>query len=295
MADMTAVGANWVSLTPFSWMSGLSDPDLRFSASRRWWGESDEGIVDSARWAHAAGMKVMLKPHIWVRGPNGWSGYVAMASDADWARWFLNYKRWILHCADLAESERMEALVVGTELAGASLNPANEPEWRRMIAAVRGHFSGIVLWSANWDREFAGLPFWDALDLMGVACYDPVSDKPDPTEADLHTGWRAIAARLREASEGWHRRVVLTEVGYRSSADAAREPWVWRSSAEPDTDLQAHLFEAMFDACWDEPWLGGVFIWKWHAQPSRADRDGRDFTPQGKPALDVIRRHFLAD
>jgi hypothetical protein len=52
----------------------------------------------------------------------------------------------------------------------------------------------------------------------------------------------------------------------------------------------------MFASVWDQPWFGGAFIWKWHPDlgaPSAppAGRE-RDFTPQGKPALDVIRSYY---
>ncbi len=52
----------------------------------------------------------------------------------------------------------------------------------------------------------------------------------------------------------------------------------------------------MFEAVWDQPWFGGTFVWKWHAflRPGEAlsDRQARDFTPQGKPALAVIRAFY---
>jgi len=77
------VRANWISQTPFGWQRGLDTPEIRVSydlphgvpsrdgpppgggigAPRRWhgfWGESDEGIVATTRWAHARGIRVLL-------------------------------------------------------------------------------------------------------------------------------------------------------------------------------------------------------------------------------------------
>lgn len=292
MPEMRAMGANWVSLTPFAFMPDAHQPELNFNPERGWWGESDAGVIESTHWAHAAGLNVMLKPHIWLRSQSGdWRGTITMQTQEDWNVWFANYERWILHCADLAEREHIEALVVGHELPMASLNSDCEDDWRRIIASVREHYSGLLLWSAHWEREFADLPFWDALDLIGVSLYSPMSQSASPEDSEIAHSWAMAAERMAELSAEHEMPIVLTEVGYRSSADAAMAPWVWRSDAPTDFDLQARLYDSMFDACMGEPWFGGLFIWKWQVG-DRHNRWERDFTPQGKPAMDVIQRHL---
>ena len=34
----------------------------------------------------------------------------------------------------------------------------------------------------------------------------------------------------------------------------------------PDFDLQARLYQAFFEQLWDDPWLAGIIIWKWHPE-----------------------------
>ena len=96
--------------------------------------------------------------------------------------------------------------------------------------------------------------------------------------------------------------MLFTEVGYRSTADAAVEPWVWRSAAPVDDELQAALYEAMFRTFWRKPWFAGTHVWKWFPDGStrfggrRARRHAlqreRGFTPQGKPAEEVLVRWY---
>jgi hypothetical protein len=50
----------------------------------------------------------------------------------------------------------------------------------------------------------------------------------------------------------------------------------------------------MFEALWTKPWFGGMFVWKWHPVMRPDGRRDRDFTPQGKPALSVIRAYYTA-
>ena len=92
--------------------------------------------------------------------------------------------------------------------------------------------------------------------------------------------------------------ILFTEIGYRSVAYAAAEPWRWASRDEtdtmtPDFDLQARLYQAFFEQMWNEPWMAGMIVWKWHpAQSRRMARRAIDFTPQSKPAENVIGQWF---
>ncbi len=56
--------------------------------------------------------------------------------------------------------------------------------------------------------------------------------------------------------------------------------------------MQKRLFEAFFEGPWREPWVRGAVVWKWSGRSSGSDRRNVDFTPQGKPAEDVIRQAF---
>jgi hypothetical protein len=50
----------------------------------------------------------------------------------------------------------------------------------------------------------------------------------------------------------------------------------------------------MFRACWGQPWLKGLFIWKWYPglAPDGSARRHADFTPQHKPAEVVLARWY---
>ena len=58
-------------------------------------------------------------------------------------------------------------------------------------------------------------------------------------------------------------------------------------------DIQKAAFEGMFAALWGKPWFGGTFVWKWHPAPRAPAPSDAGFTPQGKPALAVIRSSYL--
>lgn len=293
---LKAMGADWVSQTPFGWSPSLDAPEVGFSGDSshgHWglWGESDEGLAETARLARARGLKTFLKPHLWVR--NGqWIGDLDMKSEADWQRWFAAYEAFILHYAALAEREGMEAMAIGTELPRAS---RRAEDWHRIIGSVRRIYHGLLTYCANWN-EAEGVPFWKDLDFIGVQAYYPLVAPERPRVEEIRGAWTPIVARLAALSERTAKRIVFTEVGYRSTAGCLAEPWKWRADGTVDFDLQRDAYRAMFASVWDKPWFAGTFVWKWHPELGDAGpavgRAQGDFTPQGKPALAAIRDRY---
>ncbi|TMQ47380.1 MAG: hypothetical protein E6K71_10130 [Candidatus Eisenbacteria bacterium] len=299
------IRANWISQTPFGWQRGPDTPEIRGSYegaapqtrpprdARRYhgfWGERDEGVLATTRWAHARGIRVLLKPHIWTRG--GWSGSIAMKNEEDWARWFAGYREFILHYADLAERSGAEALAVGTELGGTT---AREREWRAIVAEVRRHYHGTLVYCANWAEDLHHTQFWDALDWIGVQAYYPLCDQRAPTTQALVRGWSGPLADLETIAKIWGKPVVLTEVGYHSLDTAAIRPWEWDLPGSLSMETQARCYEALFQAVSDHPVVHGVFIWKWHPDYSRAGGPGdTEYSPQRKPAEAVLARGYAA-
>ena len=291
------LGADWIVQEPFGWQPDPAAPEIKLSTSSNhaYWGESDEGIVETARLARQKGIHTLLKPHLWLRG-GGWVGDIRMDDDREWAKWFENYRVFILHYAALAEKNGIEALCIGTELRYSSLE---HPErWRALIRQIRAVYHGRLTYAANWYGEYDSIEFWDALDFIGVQAYFPLSEAPRPSVDDLIAGWKPHVDALRAGSRRFGKPIVFTEIGYRSTTTAAVEPWSWpehdgKDTPVADAQTQSRCFDAFFRAMWDKEWFGGAYIWKWYPEgaPSRTSAD-TDFTPQGKPAEKVIRTWY---
>jgi hypothetical protein len=296
--ELAARGVTWISQTPFGWQRGLDSPQIEIVTDGRiYWGERDSGLVATARLARARGIRTLLKPHLWVMGggPGGghaWCGDIAMRSEADWQRWFARYQEFIVHYARLAEAAGIEALCVGTELQGTT---QREADWRRVIAAVRRVYRGRLVYAANWSGEFERVRFWDALDWIGVQAYFPLSNASESSVDELVAAWRPHVAQLEAVARRTGRPIVLTEIGYKASDFATKEPWTWTTADRPNPDEQARAYEAAFRALWNRPWLAGMYWWKWFpdGHPEAHGRD-RFFTPQEKPAAGVLAKWYRA-
>lgn len=298
-----ALGATHITLVSFGFQRDLNTPSLRFNPDVRWYSESAEGARALAREAKGLGMGVILKPQLWV-GRGAWTADISFDDEAQWVAWEADYRAYLRYVAGLAAEVEADLLVVGTELGGPVR--AREAFWRGLIAEVREVYKGRLTYAANWYDDYERVPFWDALDYVGVQAYFPLSTLEDPPLDTLKAAWTRHRAAIERVARRVGRPVLFTEIGYRSVGYAAAEPWRWPSRDEhgvvaPAPGLQARLFQAFFETVWDAPWFAGAIVWKWHPEasaaapgeaPPRRHRRDLDFTPQSKPAEDVIRTWF---
>jgi hypothetical protein len=297
------IGVTHLTIIPQGFQERHNTPSIRFNPDARWFSESDAGIRAVARQADSLGIQLIIKPHIWADDFSA-SGmlpqHVGFETEAEWRQWESEYRTFLLHYARLAEDVGAPLLCIGTELARAARErPAF---WRELIRGIRSVYSGELTYAANWYGEYEHIEFWNALDYIGVQAYFPVSTRSNPSLEVLQEGWTAHRNDLLALSAEIGKPVLFTEIGYRSIASAAAEPWLWPErdeigSVQPDFDLQARLYQAFFEEVWSAPFFAGAIIWKWH--PESVPGSGRrpanrtlDFTPQGKPAEEVIARWF---
>ncbi|MEO1270673.1 MAG: hypothetical protein AAFX99_21505, partial [Myxococcota bacterium] len=110
---LTTLNVNWIAVTPFSFQRDIHKPTIEFRS--RW----SKGLAEDVHQAHARGIKVMVKPHIWSNqfwdGSGHWRGHIRMSSEAEWAQWFDHYERWIVTEAKRAEELKADAFCVGLE------------------------------------------------------------------------------------------------------------------------------------------------------------------------------------
>jgi hypothetical protein len=283
LARMRALGATAVAIVPYAFTRAPGEPAVRYRGTD----ESDARLARTFAQARRLGLRTMLKPQLW--SPGIFTGDITFANDADFARWFADYRRWMLHQARLAALERADLLVIGTELGGMTRKPSEAAAWRGLIRDVRRVYSGPLTYAANWAGDFELLPFWGDLDYLGLNMYYPLAgpgETPSPTSPRV----RELRAKLAALARQHGKPVVFTEVGYAASAAAAVEPWK-EDNAPPDPAMQARCYEVVFNAFYREPWLDGLFWWKWPSH-GRGSLHDDSFNPLGKPALQVLERWY---
>lgn len=289
IGDLKDMNIEWVSLIPYAF-SRPGETFVRFG-SGQWWGETEEGTIECIKMAKAAGMKVMLKPHVWVGGGQGWLGDFDLGIDEKWTAWEKEFSNYILTYAVIAESLDVELLCIGTEVRKSA---AKRPQfWRQLIKDVRAVYNGKVTYAANWDN-YMNITFWKDLDYIGIDAYFPFSDAAHPIREELVHGWGKITPKLRKLSESNGIQILFTEYGYKSIEYANRGHWKYKEDTiKTSQSTQAIAYQALYESIWQEDFVAGGFFWKWHFEQMLERRDlSRRYTPQGKEAEEVIRKWY---
>lgn len=286
--NIKKINANWISFTPYSFCS-RNNPEITFNSNWQWWGEKTDGIKECINFAKAENLKIMLKPHIWVK-EDGWAGDLTYTNEADWKKWEDSYRKYILHYAELAEANKIDLFCIGTEIRKSVVS--RKAFWFTLIQEIRTVYKGKLTYAANWDN-YKNVPFWPELDYMGVDAYFPISLSEQPTPDQLRNGWSQLIKELKTFSDQYNRPILFTEYGYRSATGCAGKHWEIPDPAKVDLDAQTNAYTALYKSVWDKDWFAGGFLWKWFPDINSGGTNNSDFTPQNKPVEKVIAKYYL--
>lgn len=288
LSDLRSLGVNWVAIHPYARIE--TDGTVRWRRGEEADGEPPVWLTRPITEAHERGLKIFIKPHLAHWGSFSWRGEIAFESEEQWARFFRTYSGWITEMA--AHSRGADAFAVGTEL---DRTIDREAEWRTVIDNVRAVYGGPLTYAANWT-DYERVPFWNALDAIGIQAYFPVLDRSEvgdrvPSQRELDAGWTRIMDRLRAFGQRHDRTIVFTELGYNLSAKAPYEPWDWEVGGPNAEILQERSMRAALGAIARERAVVGAFLWKWFP----GDRMPRDFAMASPAMRRVITEHWRGD
>lgn len=288
IAPIKKLNANWVAIVPYAF---IKDYKVIYDSDYQWKGERPEGIRKCIQLAHEQGLKVLLKPHVWI----GWGAYTGdfkCSSELEWKEFERSYQDYIMTFVEIAKEEGVEMFSIGTEWEKAV---AERPKfWRELIKAVRVQYEGKLIYAANWD-DYQKVPFWKELDYIGIDAYFPLSEKANPSLDLLIKSWKTINPIIEQYAHSQKKKVVFTEFGFQSRVGSTSKPWESNKEGKFSEKIQDLAFLAFFKTIWTKSWFMGGFVWKWYHNHENAGGKGdKDFTPQNKKAEETIRKYYGA-
>ena len=289
------VGGNWVAIVPYGFCR-KGEAHFHYVGNRReqgrggqWWGETPAGVAETIQMARRQGLKVMLKPHVWMMGGSHLD--LEFTNEQDWQTFETDYSNYILDFARLADSLQVDLYCITTELDRfATARPAF---WQKLITKVHQIYKGPLTYAANWDR-YASIPFWDQLDYIGVDAYFPTSNDREPSVRAMARGWKGHMRELASLSRKMQKPILFTEFGYRACDHAAERPWESETPCTTNLTAQANAYSALLETVWPQPWFAGGFAWKWFMHDAHRGRERDQFSPQGRQAEAVLRAKWTA-
>ncbi len=289
--ELRANQISWISVIPYAF-TPPGDPMVKYDQVQwQWWGETKQGARTTIQMAHDNGIRVMLKPQVYI--PRGWTGSMDYQTESEWERWERDYSRYILDMAAMAQETGADIFCIGTEFSVAVKK--REAYWHTLIDQVRSVYKGKITYSANWDH-YRDTPFWDHLDYIGISAYFPLSDEPMPSVDSLKKFWLPWLDEMKKFSRSLDKEILFTEYGYLTVEGAAGKTWELEKKIRQlplNQKIQADAYQALFETFWPESFWAGGFAWKWF--PEGEGHEGypeKDYTPQGKEALEVLRQWY---
>jgi hypothetical protein len=270
--ELRGYGVNSVAFVPYGF-TRRGTATVRFPGRM----ERDESIESLAGEARRLGLKVMLKPQIWIGG-GGFPGDLEYPDASQRSQWFAAYGEFVTHYAKLAARINADIFCVGTEFAKLS---AYDSEWRAIIRLARQYYRGPLVYAAIQGPEFENLKFWDALDYIGLNNYYPL---PDTLSTD------EVVRKVEAVQRRYRKPVIFPEAGFASLEAPHRAPWDETPRRWSGAD-QAKAYDAIFRGFYNKPWFYGVYWWKIGSDGYGGPNDG-SHTPWGKPAMDVVAKWY---
>jgi hypothetical protein len=278
---MATSGANWVSIVVTLYQKSPDDTLIIDDPNKT---PSIYSVSQIVQYAHSKNFGVMLKIHVDTYDDVSRTKIKPLDIHA----WFRNYSKYVLNYARICEMLGVEMFCVGTELLSLS---GERTLWSELIDSVRKIYTGKIIYASNFD-EYRNVSFWDKVDYIGVDFFAPVSNKTDPVYDELVLGWQPYLNDLKNWFSENHsgKKLIFTEVGYPSTDGASMRPWSVGNVL--DLEEQSLCYEVALDIISNVDFVDGIFFWNWNAD-LMADSLKMGFSPYGKPAFEVLKKHWV--
>jgi hypothetical protein len=294
VSELVKNNVEWVAVIPFFDQKDEQTAAVRTRDTYETWSRRDSTYIGSINSLHEKGIRVHLKPHLWMN--SGWRSNINLSSKTQWDNWFDSYRINMLHFAKMAQENQVELFCIGTEL---KTSIAEQPEkWMQLIREIKIIYQGQLTYAANWNDNLETIPFWGQLDYIGIQAYFPLTSTKTPDLETIKKGWDEHILKLEQLSQTHDKPILFTEVGYKSEASSTIKPWEWSSQLsilhkQKSDRTQALAYEALFQKLWSKKWFAGLYIWQWDTR-SREDlaATNLNFSPRFKPAINVIAKWF---
>jgi hypothetical protein len=223
-----------------------------------------------------------------------------------WEAWFNRYAAFATYHADLAAKSDAQSLILGGDwvtpaLPGGQVNgsssgvPADaEKRWGDLLAEVRSHFGGQVLWAVSYPGGLQTLPsFASSLDGVYLLWNAPLND--DSEDEMKASAGEMLDNDIQPFQKTLGKPVILA-AAYPSVNGAAKLALSPQALFQPGTaqapvnlKAQADVYQALMIAINERDWLGG-FVSRGYYPPA-ALQDG-SASVHGKPSEDVLLYWF---
>lgn len=252
-------------------------------------------VMQGIEAAHRLGLHVFLTVMITLRQPtpwhSQWSGDIQCQTYTACSAWLTSYWQAIRPYLVVAQQASAEQFAIATELS--NVQWAAGSLWTALLSRAVRVYSGRLVATVNFSSIVAhdtDLPAWmhdPRLYAIGVSSYFSLIDAPARVAAPQMSVLFAVRvqAPLDALARAFHKPVLISEIGYRNSADALYHPYAATTSAPADPSEQAAIYRTAAEAAISDPLIAGIYFWAWSLKP---------FAPNNLPAAAALRQVYTS-
>lgn len=243
-------------------------------------------VIDEGSYTYAKGIMsslasdgyhVILEPYPFIN--NGLVGETEW-NPTDMDLWFSTWDSILGELSVYAQSNNITALYIATNYVHME---SFVDKWTTIIDNVRGVFNGKVIYRTNWWVQASWAPetteayqaklnnpVFGLVDIISIASYFEVTDKENPTVAqikqsiknvDKYGRGQNIENDIRNFYTKWNKPFLLGELGIPPYSNAASEPWQSEQGAQAyNEDVQSNWFTAWYETFGAYEWFLGFSV-----------------------------------
>jgi hypothetical protein len=314
LQNIQGLGANWVVYTP-SWTFKRANPVIFTEVPGRdaLWVETVSAVTQ----ARALNINAALfpQPRFAVDANDFWKN--APRDGNWWNNWFDQYRAFVIHFADQATLAGAQALIIGGDWIAPALpagtladkSPSGVPSdaetrWKNIIAEVRQHYRGNVIFALPYTTTdiVAPVNVLRDVDAVYLLWFTPLSMATPPNKGDMaNEAGRLLDQNVAPVQIQVNKPFIIG-LSYPSATGSAsgcipngsggcldwttlNRPNTDIASANIDLQLQADIYEAVFNALNNRTWVSGLVSRGYFAPAELQDKSA---SLHGKPADDLL-------
>ena len=277
-------GAQWIELVVNLYQPSLSSTQVMAMQKT----PTPQAVAEGIRAARAMNYQVFVVPQLTVEGQYAWAGYIHYSSIEQTKVWFNSYWNALKPYIVAASQSGADQVAIGTEYE--LLQQAPAPLWEQLIEQVHAIFPGRLTYNMNWTSLNKPIPSWMSnsyLNSIGVSVYIPLTNirqRLDPHA--LPALWKKkVKEPLDALALHLGKRVLISEIGYRATADALYHPWEAQTGAAEDPEEQMAAYDAALVNSITDTHIQGIFFWAWSFPV---------FEPNQRPAAQVLYHWYTS-